>query len=100
MPPAVAHVWIDEPDVSDCDSCRDCRYPLPGRSYYYSDPATRTSHNFRPAVSFFDRCPICGSTNLYRIEDSPGILFSCKDHCYYQAGRKVDPDSVPAYLRR
>ena len=84
LPPAVAQVWRDDPDAGPHDACLECHYPLPARSSTL--PGGRGN---RPAISYFEACPLCGSDRLRRVADNPHRHWSNSDGCYYVAGRRV-----------
>lgn len=85
MPPAAAQVWLEEAEVKAIDHCNACHYPLPARSYF-----GHGAQGIRPAVSYFTSCPVCGSDDLRRIEDSKGVFWNGADGHYYRAGRRID----------
>ena len=84
LPPAVAQVWLDDPEAGPHDACLDCHSRLPARSA--STPGTGKE---RSAISYFMNCPVCGSGNLRRVADNPHRHWSNSDGCYYIAGRRV-----------
>jgi len=82
MPPAVAQVLLDFPDVDLTDHCLSaaCGYRLPYRSY-----RTRGARGFQQSLSFFDECPICGGP-VTRYGDRPVRIWLNATQEYFTAG--------------
>ena len=76
LPPAVAQVYLNDPNSIAIHDCEDCGYEVPiGCALSNTSPP-------KPVRSYFERCPLCGGKTGY--------------YAFYQRNARLKKTSGPA----